>query len=162
MTSDDLISSWRSAYRGAGLYDFAPVVVTAPRVRLVGDGPASSAVYLMVARPRNAEFARWGALPGHYRARVARRGHIGGKPLRLMRTIVGHYSRPGDLIVDPCAGYGTTLRAAAIEGRRSIGAELDPETHAKAAERLAQPYTPSVQFDRLEGEQRGLFDEVGT
>ena len=162
MTSDDLISAWRSAYRGAGLYDFAPVVITAPRVRLGGDGPASSAVYLMVARPRSIAYSRWGALPGHYRAPVARGGHIGGKPLDLMRALVRDYTRPGDLIADPCAGYGTTLRAAVIEGRRAIGAEIDPDTHAKAVERLAQPYTPCVQFDRLEGEQGGLFGEVGT
>ena len=161
MTSDDLISAWRSAYRAAGLYDFAPVVITAPRVRLVGDGPASSAVYLMVARPRSLAFSRWGALPGHYRAPIARGGHIGGKPLDLMRALVRDYTRPGDLIADPCAGYGTTLRAAVIEGRRAIGAEIDPETHAKAVERLAQPYTPCVQFQRIEGEQAGLFGEVG-
>jgi hypothetical protein len=162
MTSDDLIGAWRRAYRAASLYDFAPVVITAPRVRLGGDGPASSAVYLMVARPRSREFATWGALPGHYRAAVVRDGHIGGKPLALMRALVRHYSRPGDLIADPCAGYGTTLRAALIEGRRAVGAEIDPETHAHAAERLALPYTPVVQFERLEGVQGGLFEEVGT
>lgn len=162
MTSDDLIPAWRQAYAGAGLYDFAPVVITAPRVRLSGDGPASSAVYLMVARPRKRRFLRWGALPGHYRAPVARGGHIGGKPVDLLRAIVRDYSRPGDLVVDPCAGYGTTLRAAVIEGRRAVGAEIDPETHAKGAARLALPYTPSVQFGSLDGVQAALFDEVGT
>ena len=162
MTSDDLIGPWRAAYRAAGLYDFAPVVITAPRVRLGGDGPASSAVYLMVARPRSVRFSRWGALPGHYRAPVARGGHIGGKPVDLMRALVRDYSRPGDLIVDPCAGGGTTLRAAVIEGRRAIGAEIDPDTYAKAVERLAQPYTPCVQFDRIDAVQGGLFEEVGT
>mgnify|MGYP003143980916 CR=1 FL=1 len=162
MTSDDLISAWRSAYRGAGLYDFAPVVITSRRVRLVGDGPASSAVYLMVARPRSVAYSRWGALPGHYRAPVVRGAHIGGKPLELMRALVRDYTRAGDLIVDACAGYGTTLRAAVIEGRRAIGAEIDPDTYAKAVERLEQPYTPVVQFDRIEGTQGGLFGEVGT
>lgn len=157
MTSDDLISAWRSAYRGAGLYDFAPVVITSPRVRLVGDGPASSAVYLMVARPRSIAYSRWGSLPGHYRAPVARGGHIGGKPERLMRSIVRDYTRTGDLVVDPCAGYGTTLRAAVVEGRRAIGAEIDADTHAKAIERLAMPYTPTVLFDELNGEQRDLL-----
>jgi len=162
MTSDDLIAAWRAAYRAEGLYDFAPVVITSPRVRLVGDGPASAAVYLMVARPRSVEFARWGALPGHYRAPVARGGHIGGKPVALMCALVRHYSRPGDLVVDPCAGYATTLRAAAIEGRRAIGAEIDPETHTQGVERLALPFTPRARFDRLDGVQGGLFAEVGT
>jgi len=160
MTSDDLIPSWRAAYREAGLYDFAPVVIVAPRVRLVGDGPASAAVYLMVARPRTRHFSTWGALPGWYRAPIERDGHIGGKPLALMRAIVGHYSRPGDLIVDPCAGYGTTLRAASMEGRRAIGAEIDPETHAKAVERLRQPFTPRMRFDALEGTQTDLLGGI--
>ena len=160
MTSDDLIPSWRAAYREAGLYDFAPVVIVAPRVRLGGDGPASAAVYLMVARPRTRHFSTWGALPGWYRAPIERDGHIGGKPLALMRAIVGHYSRPGDLVVDPCAGYGTTLRAAAMEGRRAIGAEIDPETHAKGVERLRQPFTPRMRFDALEGTQTDLLGGI--
>ena len=160
MTSDDLIPSWRAAYREAGLYDFAPVVIVAPRVRLVGDGPASAAVYLMVARPRTRRFSTWGALPGWYRAPVVRDGHIGGKPLALMRAIVGHYSRRGDLVVDPCAGFATTLRAAAMEGRRAIGAEIDPETHAKGVERLRQPFTLRLQFDALEGTQPDLLGGI--
>tara|TARA_R100000278_G_scaffold119544_1_gene101050 strand:+ start:4983 stop:5699 length:717 start_codon:yes stop_codon:yes gene_type:complete len=157
MTSDDLIHVWRAAYEEAGLYSFAPVVITSPRVRLVGDGPASCAVYLMVARPRNVQFSRWGALPGHYRAPVARGGHIGGKPLDLMRAIVRDYTRPGDLVADPCSGYGTTLRAAVIEGRRAIGAEIDAGTYATAADRLAQPYTPSMLAPPLSAEQGALF-----
>ncbi len=79
-----------------------------------------------------------------------------------MRAVVRDYSEPGDLIVDPFAGGGSTLRAAVIEGRRAIGAEIDPDTYAKAVERLEQPYTPVVQFDRIEGTQGGLFGEVGT
>tara|TARA_R100001510_G_C7655922_1_gene215470 strand:+ start:4999 stop:5709 length:711 start_codon:yes stop_codon:yes gene_type:complete len=157
MTSDDLIHVWRSAYEAAGLYSFAPVVITSPRVRLVGDGPASCAVYLMVARPRKLQFSRWGALPGHYPAPVARGGHIGGKPLDLMRAIVCDYTRRGDLVVDPCAGYGTTLRAAIIEGREAVGSEIDAETYAKAAARLAKPYTPNLLLEPLSAEQRDLF-----
>jgi DNA modification methylase len=66
---------------------------------------------------------------------------VGSKPLWLMRALVRDYSRPGDLVCDPCAGGGTTLAAARAEGRRSVGAELDPETWRKACERLAKPST---------------------
>lgn len=137
LTSDDLAPSYRAAYRAAGLYDFAPVPIVAHRVRLTGDGPASCAVYLMAARPRRKAFLSWGALPGWYQAGIDRGGHIGGKPLELMRAIVRDYSRPGDIVCDPCAGGGTTLLAARMEGRRAIGAEMDPTTHAKASARLA-------------------------
>ena len=158
MTSDDLIPAWRAAYAAAGLYDFAPVVVIAPRVRLVGDGPASSAVYLMVARPRKRAFMSWGALPGYYMAGIDRSGHIGGKPLPLMRAIVRHYSRRDDLIVDPCAGYATTLRAAQVEGRRSVGAEVDAETYKAGAARIAEPFALPL-VDAIAGTQTGLFGD---
>lgn len=48
-----------------------------------------------------------------------------------------------DLVCDPCAGGATTLLAAAIEGRRAIGAERDPATFASAQRRLACGYTPT-------------------
>lgn len=67
---------------------------------------------------------------------------MGGKPLWLMRAIVGDYTNPGDVVVDPCAGGGTTLIAAAELGCTAIGAELDPETYAKAQARIAKGYTP--------------------
>ena len=72
---------------------------------------------------------------------------VGGKPLDLMRAIVRDYSRPGDLICDPCAGGATTLLAAAMEGRRAVGAEIDHETYAKASARIARGYTPPLFVD---------------
>jgi len=85
---------------------------------------------------------RWGTLPGAYQGAPDRGGHIGGKPLWLMNAIIRDYSRPGDLICDPCAGGGTTLIAAASQGRKAIGAEMDPVTHAKAMRRIEAGYTP--------------------
>lgn len=142
MASDDLIAPYRDAYRAAGRLDFAPVPVLQHRPRLSGDGPGSGAIYLLVARPRDERFMRWGSLPCWYESEPARDGVPGGKPERLMRAIVRDYSRPGDLIVDPCAGGATTLLAAVTEGRRAIGAEQDPDTHAKALARLQRGYTP--------------------
>ena len=150
----------------AGLYTFAPVVwvKTNPAPRFVADGPASGVEYIAIARPRGPHVKR--SRPGHYYgaggAAFPSAVVTGGKPEWLMRAVVRDYSEPGDLIVDPFGGGASTLRAAVIEGRRAIGAEIDPDTHAKAVERLAQPYTPCVQFDRLEGEQGALFGEVGT
>jgi site-specific DNA-methyltransferase (adenine-specific) len=133
MTSHDLIPAYENVLRENGRYVFAPVpcVIRGMTVRIVGDGPSSWVVYMVVARPKTREFATWGTLPGAY---VVNRdpGHIGGKPRALMELIVRDYSRPGDLVVDPCAGMGTTLRAAKLLGRRAIGAEVDPATHAKA------------------------------
>lgn len=162
MTDHTLIPSWERAALGAGRYAFAPLAAVEPgqRVRLVGDGPAQWSVFIMASRPKTRQMQRWGALRGayvvpygHTRRGAGETGVIGGKPIWLMRAIVRDYSRPGDLIVDPCAGGGTTLLAAAIEGRRAIGAEIDPETYHKAVERLSRPYTPVVRFEALTGTQ---------
>jgi len=55
-------------------------------------------------------------------------------PLKLARSFVRLGSRPGDLVMDPFAGGGTTLVAARGLGRRYLGFEIDPD-HARAARR---------------------------
>ena len=160
MTSHDLGLVWQEAYEAAGRYSFAPVAIIQDRVRMGGDGPASATVYLMVARPRTREFSTWGALPGWYKAGTERNGHIGGKPADLMRTLIRDYTRPGDLVCDPCAGGATTLVAALQTGRRAIGAEIDPQTHSKALQRLGQTQVTVDWLDTPEVPTRpvGLFD----
>jgi len=44
--------------------------------------------------------------------------------IRLFLTL---FSQPGELVYDPFAGFGTTLVACALEGRRGLGVEIDPE-----------------------------------
>jgi SAM-dependent methyltransferase len=52
----------------------------------------------------------------------------------LAASVIGYASQPGDLVLDPFAGYGTTLRVAERMGRRAIGIELVPE-HLEIARR---------------------------
>jgi hypothetical protein len=138
MTSDDLIPHWREAYRLAGRYTFAPVIIIQKVPRLLGDGPASWARYLMTARPSTREAQRWRCLPGMYLSKLERGAPIvGAKPVALMQEIVRDYSNAGDLVCDPCAGWGSTLIAAGLEGRQAIGCEIDSETHAKFQQRVA-------------------------
>lgn len=51
--------------------------------------------------------------------------HVTVKPLELMRYLVRLVVRPGSLILEPFAGSGTTLQAAAMENTRAVGCELD-------------------------------------
>ena len=62
------------------------------------------------------------------------REHPTQKPLWLMNRLIDQHTNPGELIVDPYSGSGTTLVAAKATGRRAIGSELD-ETYCKAAGR---------------------------
>ena len=48
------------------------------------------------------------------------------------REVAG--SRPGDLVLDPFAGTGTTGMVATQHGRRFVGIELNPEYSALARE----------------------------
>ena len=52
----------------------------------------------------------------------------------LAASVVAHASQPGDLVLDPFAGYGTTVTVAERMGRRAIGIELVPE-HLEIARR---------------------------
>ena len=86
------------------------------------------------------------------------------KPLALMERIVKLFTRPGDVVVDPFAGGGTTLQAARINGRHYIGSEIRSEQVNKTRARLGQAYTPDM-FDAIDTPapprvvQRGLFEE---
>jgi adenine-specific DNA-methyltransferase len=63
--------------------------------------------------------------------------HPNAKPLALMRYLLGKFSSPGDLVLDPFAGSGTTLVAAKASGRRFLGIELDSAYADISRHRLA-------------------------
>lgn len=59
------------------------------------------------------------------------------KPVALFRYLIRTYSEPGDLVLDPAAGSGTTGIAALEEGREYLLMEKDREAAITAATRLA-------------------------
>lgn len=69
-------------------------------------------------------------------------GHPHQKPTDLMRWLCHLVTAPGGTILDPFAGSGTTLVAAAMEGYHSVGIERDAHYCYVARERVfaaAQP-----------------------
>jgi DNA modification methylase len=64
--------------------------------------------------------------------------HPTQKPIGLLRSIIGRFSDPGDVIADPYAGSGSTLIAARDAGRRAIGVEIEERYCEIIARRLAQ------------------------
>ena len=65
-------------------------------------------------------------------------GHPCPKPFGWMRWLVNLASMPGETILDPFMGSGTTLVAAKLEGRKAIGIEIEERYCEIAAKRLAQ------------------------
>ena len=66
-----------------------------------------------------------------------RTGYPTQKPLATLRRIVAASSRPGDLVVDWCAGSGTTGAAAAELGRRFLLIDSSAEAVRVMQQRLA-------------------------
>jgi modification methylase len=66
------------------------------------------------------------------------RGHVAMFPLELPRRIIKMYSFWGETVLDPFMGSGTTALAAELEGRNSVGYELNPEFEGLIRRKLAQ------------------------
>jgi site-specific DNA-methyltransferase (adenine-specific) len=155
ITDNILAPAWASAMEADDRLVFAPLpwVELGSRCRLTGDGPSGWTCWVIVSRPRRLPFSKWGTLPGAYIGpgdKMKRPDRIiGGKSFPLMRDLIADYSRPGDLVVDPCLGGGTTMVAALAEGRRCIGMEKDLGRATKCKELLIG--------SRGNEKQRGLF-----
>ena len=51
--------------------------------------------------------------------------HDTQKPIPLLERLIEIFTDPGDVVIDPCAGSGSTLRAAANLGRKAYGFEVN-------------------------------------
>jgi adenine-specific DNA-methyltransferase len=60
------------------------------------------------------------------------------KPQPMLRHMIEASSRPGETILDPFAGSGSTLIAASLSGRKAVGVEKDERWCEHAANRLSQ------------------------
>lgn len=63
-------------------------------------------------------------------------GHPTGKPVELLLQYIENSSQPGDVVIDPFMGRGSTGAACVRSCRRFIGVEIDSEHFEKACERI--------------------------
>lgn len=121
-----------------------------------------------LGRPTNsAEYVVWatnGAAPlegechpGYLIERVSQadKHHMTGKPTDVMRALVRLCPR-GGVVIDPFAGSGTTLVAAALEGRRGLGFEITEHYAAVARDRIGAARAGLTTADSAAG-QVGLW-----
>jgi site-specific DNA-methyltransferase (adenine-specific) len=85
--------------------------------------------------------------------------HPTQKPLELVRRLVAAATRPGELVVDPFGGSGTTYVACEALGRRWLGCEIDATFQRVILDRLSQPVsatTSDVAESRRRSQRRKL------
>lgn len=61
--------------------------------------------------------------------------HPTQKPLSALQPLIESFTKPGDIVLDPFAGSGSTCIAAMLAKRRYLGIELDSKYHAAAIKR---------------------------
>lgn len=62
--------------------------------------------------------------------------HPTQKPIEILKTLIEIFTDKGDVVIDPCAGSGTTLRAAFLTGRNSYGFEIEKKFYKDAKEKV--------------------------
>lgn len=85
--------------------------------------------------------------------------HPTQKPEELVRKFVFAASHPGELVVDPFSGSGTSAVVAAQLGRKFLACDMEPQYNSWAAERLRKLERRSsmewFEYDRANAERRG-------
>ncbi len=71
--------------------------------------------------------------------------HPNEKPVELMKYLIEAVTRPGDVVLDPFLGSGTTAVAAKALGRHYIGIELDRGYANAAKARVCATAVPSLE-----------------
>lgn len=62
--------------------------------------------------------------------------HPTQKPVNLLKSLIEIFTDEGDVVIDPCAGSGTTLRACKELNRNSYGFEVDRQFYNDAKEKM--------------------------
>jgi DNA methylase len=74
--------------------------------------------------------------------------YLASFPAALTHAFIARYSRPGDVVLDPFSGRGTTPLQACAEGRVGVGNDLNPFAHLLTAAKV-QPATRAQAVTRL-------------
>ena len=89
--------------------------------------------------------------------------HPTQKPIGVLKRLIEIFTDPGDVVIDPCAGSGSTLRAAYELGRNAYGFEVDKNFYNLAKDQMLAPLTKEddqISFETME--ERGYGKEKQT
>lgn len=143
------VRAWRDPIQAAGgKWDTTCVWIKPDSTpRMNGQGPARGFENFVAAWCGDG-YRRWnaGGKRGVYthmvnpssRVPAVKGGHPTEKPLGLMKEIVGDFTQPGETIMDPFMGSGTTGVACALMGRVFTGIEQHEKWFDLACRRMEQ------------------------
>lgn len=73
--------------------------------------------------------------------------HPTQKPIPLLKRLIEIFTDPGDVVIDPVAGSGTTLRAAAETNRSAYGFEIKKNFYKEAQEKMLNNFQMSFLYE---------------
>ena len=62
--------------------------------------------------------------------------HPAQKPIAVLKRLIEIFTDPGDVVIDPCCGSGSTLRATMELGRNAYGFEIDRNFYQRAKDEM--------------------------
>lgn len=78
------------------------------------------------------------------RDNVTPKVHPTQKPVQLLEELIRIFTDKNDVVIDPCAGSGSTLLAAMKICRRAYGFEIKKDFFKDATEKVLKSYEPSI------------------
>jgi len=79
--------------------------------------------------------------------------HPTQKPIAILKKLISIFTDEGDIVIDPVAGSGTTLRAAQELSRHSYGFEIDKNFYKLAQEQMLNEMQVGFQFEQSKREK---------
>lgn len=70
--------------------------------------------------------------------------HPTQKPVPLLERLIEIFTDKGDVVIDPCAGSGSTLKAAINMGRKAYGFEIKKDFFKASKEQVLRSFQPSL------------------
>lgn len=85
--------------------------------------------------------------------------HETQKPIPLLKRLIELFTDPDDVVIDPCAGSGSTLIAAASLGRKAYGMEISKRFYVDACDAMAKYIQPDLFNTSKEEEKRRQYTQ---
>ena len=161
----EAVSNWRGTIEAAGARYMRAMVWIKPdgAPQFTGDRPGMGYESIVASWCRKGRSAwrgggRHGVFTHAQRDDNFPKEHMTQKPLALMRELVALFSNPGETVLDPFMGSGTTGVACVTLGRKFIGVEREARHFETACRRIeeAQRQQPLIPHEAPKPQQLGL------